>query len=411
MKGLLVLIFIGIAYGSVIPNSLSDYSQQYVRPDNFAELVSESAKESMVEMVTGEGYPIESHYVTTSDGYILNVFRIPHGKTGQKNDKVAFLMHGVLSSSIDWVVIGSEKALAYKLADEGYDVWIGNARGNSLSRNHTSLDPELDKAQFWKFDWHEIGTTDIPAMIDYVLEQTGVEGIYYAGHSQGTTSFYVMTSMRPEYNDKIITQVSLAPIAFMNHMTSPLLKLISVFEGTVSALLALLGVDEFLPSESLLGTVIADICEGSVGEVLCENTLFILCGFSEDEMNTTLLPTIMSHVPAGASTRQMLHYAQEINSGHFRQYDLGLIENELTYGSLAPPDYDLSKITAPVHMLYSDNDWLASTVDVDRLCTALPNCVEKLEITHKNFNHLDYLYAIDAPTLVNDRVIEIFKKY
>ncbi|KAJ8953101.1 hypothetical protein NQ318_013445 [Aromia moschata] len=374
----------------------------------------EATNQSMVDIVTADGYPIESYYTTTSDGYILNVFRIPRGKTGRNNNKVAFLQHGLLCSSIDWVIIGPEKALAYKLADEGYDVWLGNARGNIFSRNHTTLDPDKDNAKFWKFDWHEIGTTDIPQMIDFVLEKTGVERVYYAGHSQGTTSFYVMTSMRPEYNDKIMTHVSLAPIAFMSHMTSPLLKIISVFQGPTSYVgrycLSLVQKSSF-QAKDFLASVISETCNDDVGKIVCANTLFILCGFSADEMNMTLLPTIMSHVPAGASTRQILHYTQEITSGHFCQYDLGLIGNQETYGSLTPPDYDLTKITAPVHLIYGHNDWLAAVVDVNKLCNALPNCVDKLEVADKHFNHLDFLYGINAPTLVYDHVIEIFSKY
>lgn len=111
---------------------------------------------------------------------------------------------------------------AFLLADRGYDVWLGNARGNVYSRNHVSLSPEDSK--FWDFSWHEIGYYDIPAMIDYILKTTGQKKLIYIGHSQGTTVFYVMCIMRPEYNDKISVMFSLAPSAYMSHMKSPLFQ-------------------------------------------------------------------------------------------------------------------------------------------------------------------------------------------
>ena len=39
--------------------------------------------------------------------------------------------------------------------------------------------------------------------IDYALEYTKQDSVYYAGHSMGTTQYVVMLSQRPEYNNKV----------------------------------------------------------------------------------------------------------------------------------------------------------------------------------------------------------------
>jgi pimeloyl-ACP methyl ester carboxylesterase len=70
-----------------------------------------------------------------------------------------------------------------------------------------------------------MGTKDLPAVIDYILRTTGSEQIFYAGHSMGTTMFYVLCSERPEYNSKIRAMFSLAPIAFMSNLKSPMLRM------------------------------------------------------------------------------------------------------------------------------------------------------------------------------------------
>ena len=76
--------------------------------------------------------------------------------------------------------------------------------------------------------WHEIGARDLPAMIDYILEKTGNKKIFYIGHSQGTTSFFVMASELPEYNNKIISMHALAPVAYCSHITSPPFRFLSL---------------------------------------------------------------------------------------------------------------------------------------------------------------------------------------
>lgn len=41
--------------------------------------------------------------------------------------------------------------LGFALADEGYDVWLGNARGNTYGRQHTTYDPDDMYSEFWHF--------------------------------------------------------------------------------------------------------------------------------------------------------------------------------------------------------------------------------------------------------------------
>jgi lysosomal acid lipase/cholesteryl ester hydrolase len=59
------------------------------------------------------GYPAENHTVTTADGYILTLHRIPYSpkSPAAPNKPVIFLQHGLLCSSADWIILGPENSL------------------------------------------------------------------------------------------------------------------------------------------------------------------------------------------------------------------------------------------------------------------------------------------------------------
>ena len=75
-----------------------------------------------------------------------------------------------MDSSDAFVMNYESKSLAFLLANKGYDVWLGNNRGNKYSRNHVSIKPNDKK--FWDFSFHEMGLFDIPSMVKFIQEET-----------------------------------------------------------------------------------------------------------------------------------------------------------------------------------------------------------------------------------------------
>ena len=79
------------------------------------------------EIVEQAGFKYETHNVTTDDGYILTLFRLKTLHDHNSTQKPAvFMQHGLSDTAVGWVVHTADKAPAFRLASEGYDVWLGN---------------------------------------------------------------------------------------------------------------------------------------------------------------------------------------------------------------------------------------------------------------------------------------------
>lgn len=89
--------------------------------------------------------------------------------------------HGLLDSAAG-VCCDGQDSLAFFFADQGFDVWLNNSRGNCFSRDHKYLDPDIDE-EYWEFSFHELGKYDQPALISYILKHTGNKSLTYFGHS------------------------------------------------------------------------------------------------------------------------------------------------------------------------------------------------------------------------------------
>lgn len=109
--------------------------------------------------------------MTTEDGYILQLHRVRSDLSKMNPKGTVLLQHGLSFSSYQWIVNKPEGAHAFALAQEGYDVWLGNNRGNEFSKKHVNLN--INDAAFWEFSFEEMGLYDIPASVNYIKQKTG----------------------------------------------------------------------------------------------------------------------------------------------------------------------------------------------------------------------------------------------
>ncbi|KAG5340119.1 LIP3 Lipase, partial [Acromyrmex heyeri] len=343
-----------------------------------------------VGLVERHGYPAEEHNVTTEDGYNLIIHRIPGSPLLDNNKgkkEIVFIQHGILASSDSWILRGPGKDLAFLLADQGYDVWLGNMRGNSYCRSHvnmTTYDPK-----FWQYSFHEVGTKDLPAMFNYIFNYTDQKDLYYIGHSMGTTSLFSLLSTKPEYNIKIKMAICLAPVAFWME------KKISIHFNPFSCLLR-----SYVPllSETLFDLTFLRYLSGS-----------FKMGHSVYTYIHTNVLLRFEYIFKYIFLR--LYFMISIVTDNFRSYDYGTAENYKRYKQKTPPSYDLEKITASMILFYAANDMVAAKQNVFELDKRLPNVFLIEKVPYEFFNHADYIWAINGKTLLYDRILELIQNF
>ncbi|XP_026869243.2 gastric triacylglycerol lipase [Electrophorus electricus] len=359
------------------------------------------------EIIRYWGYPAEEFEVVTEDGYILSVNRIPHGvksKPLQEPSPVVFLQHGLLAAGSNWVTNLPNTSLGFFLADAGFDVWLGNSRGNTWSRKHVRLNP--DQKQFWEFSHDEMAKKDLPAVINFITKTTGQEQVFYVGHSQGTTIAFMAFSTMPELVKKIKMFFALAPVATVAFTESPLSKLSILPEFLVWDLF---GRKDFLPQSYLIKLLATKFCSKKPISMLCGNMFFLLCGFDEKNLNMTRTPVYTTHCPAGTSVQNMVHWSQAVKSGKLMAFNYGKAGNMAHYNQSTPPLYRVRDMKVPTAVWSGGHDTLADPQDVAVLLTQIPNLVYHRQIKH--WEHLDFIWGLDTPQEMYYQMIKLMRQH
>ncbi|NWV66023.1 LIPM Lipase, partial [Malurus elegans] len=356
------------------------------------------------EIIRYHGYPSEEYQVTTKDGYILSVNRIPAGRnarnTGQR--PVVFLQHAFLGDATHWITNLPNNSLGFLLADAGCDVWLGNSRGNTWSMKHKTLKPS--QKEFWQYSFDEMGKYDVPAELYFIMNKTGQKDIYYIGHSEGSTAGFVAFSTYPELAKQVKVFFALGPVTSCSHATSPLFSLINLPEPLIKLIFGYKGTAHQI--EFLRGPV-TQLCTSL--DKFCAHILIYIAGGSIKNINTSRIDTIVGHSPAGTSVQNIMHWRQLVHEDQFRAYDYGPKENMKKYNQTAPPEYKIEEIKIPTAIWSGGQDTFADPKDTARLLPRITNL-----IYHEDFpawGHLDFIWGLDATEKMYMKIIELIGKY
>eukprot|EP00698_Gefionella_okellyi_P025196 TRINITY_DN9127_c0_g1_i1.p1 TRINITY_DN9127_c0_g1~~TRINITY_DN9127_c0_g1_i1.p1 ORF type:complete len:383 (+),score=71.67 TRINITY_DN9127_c0_g1_i1:78-1226(+) len=353
--------------------------------------------QNVTQIIESFGYVCEQHYATTDDGFVLSIQRIP-----RPGSPIVYLQHGVLDSANTWVMNLPTESLAFILADSGYDVWIGNSRGNGYSMFNANY-PATNNS-FWNWSWDEMALYDLPATLSHIVAMTGKTKLSYVGHSQGCTIALACFSQNATIAAMIEHAILLAPVAHISHQSSLLLDMMSHLPQW--SILDLFGHGAFLPTTGLIEKLIPDICD--VLPIACQFPACALAGCDMADLNKTRVAFYFNHFPMPTSVYNMLHWAAMVDSGCFCGYDWGsAAANEQHYGTTTPPVYNIANVTVPVSIFNGGIDVLADPTDVALIVSALPDLVYHQEIAA--YGHLDFVWGDQVETIVYAKILQILQ--
>ncbi|CAM9431234.1 unnamed protein product [Ectocarpus sp. 4 AP-2014] len=359
-------------------------------------------RKSARELAEADGFSLEDHHAVTADGFVLVLHRLvtpdrldgTDGDSGgcreAKNIKrprpAVLLMHGLMQDSEALLCGGRDNALGLRLAAAGFDVFLGNARGNRYSHKHLRRSPVTSDA-YWDFSIDELARYDTPAMIDHVLKVSGQPQLCYIGFSQGTAQAFAAFSSDLDLQAKVFLFVALSPAVRANHLSKSLL--LSLVQANLRFIYLLFGRRRMLPVALTWQRMMSR--EFFVATI--DGAISYLFSWSASEISAKRKLEVYPHIYSFISVKCVLHWFQMMYSGRLSMFADGPASQYI------PVTYDVARVSCPVAIVYGGRDHL---VEVESLIEMLPNVV--LSIREEKYEHLDTMWADTAKDTVFPKV-------
>ncbi|TVY58264.1 putative lipase [Lachnellula cervina] len=376
--------------------------------------VSSSIRDAsdFVDICALYGYYAEEHIVQTGDGYLLGLHRLAwrrgeeelkvnHGRNSLKKN-VIYMHHGLLMNSEVWVCLTDEqRCLPFKLVEAGYDVWLGNNRGNKYSKKSVHHSPT--DIPFWNFSMDDFAFHDIPDSIGYILDTTSAPSLSYIGFSQGTAQAFAALAVHPKLNDQVNVFIALAPAMSPAGLSNGIVD--ALIKASPQVLFLLFGRRSILSSATMWQSILYP----PIFVRVIDMGLSFLFGWHARNISTSQKLAAYPHLYSFTSTKSVVHWFQIIRTKSFQMYDDD-VQQVLPFGAVSKytkvAKFPTRNIKTPIVLVYGGSD---SLVDIDVMMRELPAHTIATEIPH--YEHLDFLWARDVESLVFPHVFDALNSF
>ncbi|XP_010156729.1 PREDICTED: putative lysosomal acid lipase/cholesteryl ester hydrolase, partial [Eurypyga helias] len=155
--------------------------------------------------------------------------------------------------------------------------------------------------------FHEMAMYDLPAMVDFILRQTGQEKLFYVGHAQGNSLGFIAFSSMPHLAAKIKLSFALAPLYTFHHVKGPVVKIAFLPDVVLKTIF---GTKQLTLVERKESAILAKMCSNDLTAEVCENEIFLIGGYNKKNLNASRLDVYLAHFPDYTSVKTLLHWGQ-----------------------------------------------------------------------------------------------------
>lgn len=374
------------------------------------------------------GFKAEYFPVLTPKGYLLTVYHIinPLADPATLNRYPVLYGHGIFFDSMSMIsrsehavprkpLLGrptinhfnisnnsDDHSLPFMLSNNNFDVWMFDGHGtNTLNTNWSVMIDPKESQQFWNFSLDDQSLYDLPFLMDFVLNKTGEQKLIYVGYSQSTLFMFALLSMRPEYSEKLVAFVALAPVTYISHIKG-LALIVLAPQGYLAP--GWLHYD-FAPRPALdfVDKVLRWSCKTqALSNIFCKTLVRLTAGPGSSDY----APDMFSDFFKSTSMKVIKHFVQLYLNNRFSMYDYGPIINLLYYDQPHPPLYRLSNIKFDRIVLCRGlSDYLVRPKDQETLIKELGVKPYRDYVIPK-YNHFDFVDGKDLIRLVNEPVVK-----